>query len=159
MYVTKSGFPQPPPRRFCQCTPVFESDLAKQGHHSAHPVAVVLPSHHRCTSISQTKAELLHKQNAQIKELRRKHEAAQLAMAGAAGGEGDQEMQAEEGKEGGRGNEADDDDKGGFVAALRKVCSLTHAWRACCSGQPNWSLHAVNDPQKTVLTLLSSPNK
>lgn len=83
-------------------------------------------AYHPCTFISQTKAELLHKQNAQIKELRRKHEAAQLAMAGAesaAYGEGDQEMLGVEEEEGARGMEADDDDKGGLVAALRKVCS------------------------------------
>lgn len=110
--------------------PSIESDLAKQGHHSANPAAVSTstspPPAHLCTFVSQTKAELLHKQNAQIKELRRKHEAAQLAVVGAADGEGDQEMQEGEDEGDGKGIEADDDDKGGLVAALRKVCKFMH---------------------------------
>lgn len=76
---------------------------------------------------SQTKVELLHKQDAQINELRRKHEAAQLAVdkaASSADGSGDmEERQQGEEKGDASGNEGnDDDDDRGLVASLRKVC-------------------------------------
>lgn len=77
----------------------------------------------KCSCLSQTKAELLHKQNAQIKELRRKHEAAQLAVAGAASAaddDGDQDSQGQE-KADGSGDETDGEDERGVIAALRKV--------------------------------------
>ena len=79
------------------------------------------------SAYSLTKAELLHKQNAQIKELRRKHEAAQLAVAGAASAEDEDDSQEQSG--GGDGEdggdiETDDGDDGSVAAALRKVCSF-----------------------------------
>ncbi|CAM9390922.1 unnamed protein product, partial [Pylaiella littoralis] len=75
---------------------------------------------------SQTKVELLHKQDAQINELRRKHEAAQLAVdkaASSADGSGDmEERQQGEEKGDASGNEGnDDDDDRGLVASLRKA--------------------------------------
>lgn len=70
---------------------------------------------------SLTKAELLHKQNAQIKELRRKHEAAQQAvLAVAVMTPGDDEEESPE--QSGGDDDKDGSDEGSFVAALRKVC-------------------------------------
>lgn len=96
-------------------------------HHTSPPTPCPLPASPsvsgECSCLSQTKAELLHKQNAQIKELRRKHEAAQLAVAGAAsaaGDDGDQDPQGQE-KADGSGDETDGDDERGMIAALRKV--------------------------------------
>lgn len=72
-----------------------------------------------CTaSISQTKAELLHQQSAQVKELRRKHEEAQRAVATTAtadGGDDDDDEEEEEEKPDGRA------DEGGLASTLRKV--------------------------------------
>lgn len=89
---------------------------------------------------SQTRAELLHKQNAQMKELRRKQEAEQHAAAGAASdtdGVVDPE-QEEEREDGNGGGEADDDDAGGVVAGLRKVRVFTLAFTPCGASPTPW---------------------
>lgn len=127
-----------------------------------HPVAVptvtyplrLAPRTTPVPFISQTKAELLHKQNAQIKELRRKHEAAQLAIAGSTDEEGNQEMQGDEDEEGAGGEEADDD-KAGLVVALRKVRKLIYIpWRACSSWQLDFSPHACTAPKTQCIPLI-----
>eukprot|EP00752_Nemacystus_decipiens_P010330 g9202.t1 len=95
---------------------------------------------------SQTKAELLHKQNAQIKELRRKHEAAQLTIVGSAEREDEQEMLAREDEEGGKGIEAEDDEKGGLVAALRKAhVEQTAMLESSLAAKAKSSRHALRE--------------
>lgn len=106
-----------------------------------HPSPIKYYSH----GCSQTRAELLHKQNAQIKELRRKQRAEQLAVAGAtshADGMGDQEQEEGEDKDGSgsSGNEAEGGDGGGVVASLRKVrapcMQCLASWFAGCLEPP-----------------------
>jgi len=107
---------------------ILESDVAQRGHSfmiSATPLPP-LPYSRPCYAPpkylrSLTKAELLHKQNAQIKELRRKHEAAQMAVLAVAGVTPDEDEEGSQEQDGGEDCE-DGSDEGSAVAALRKVC-------------------------------------
>lgn len=68
--------------------------------------------------ISLTKVELLHQQSAQIKELKRKHEAAQLTVTENGGADGDDIEEDEDEDEDG------DAAAGGLFKALKEVCYL-----------------------------------
>ncbi|CAM9214612.1 unnamed protein product, partial [Scytosiphon promiscuus] len=95
---------------------------------------------------NQTKAELLHQQNVQMKELRRKHEAAQLAVVGAADSELEAEEQEREGTGDGSGAEVDKDDKSGVVAALRKAhAEQTAMLEASLAAKAKSARHALQD--------------